>query len=139
MGGYDETRKSDRGPCALGDTWRFSPAQAFDLTGKQVTLVVPFSEGGGSDTLARFLQHYLKEVLLGHPNVVVLNKPGGGSVTGTNAWFGSAKVDGTEILVGSTSTWVPYVFGAETVKYDPTRWSRSSAFRGWGCFTPIPN
>jgi hypothetical protein len=96
-----------------------APAHALDLKGETVTLLVPFGEGGGSDTLARFLQPFLKDALPGNPNVVVLNKPGGGSVTGVNVWIGSAKSDGTDILIGSTSTWVPYVFGSETVKYDP--------------------
>lgn len=95
------------------------PAQALDLSGKTVTILVPFGEGGGSDSLARFLQPFLKEALPGNPKIVVLNKPGGGSVTGVNAWVGSAKTDGTSILVGSTSSWVPFVFGSETVKYDP--------------------
>jgi len=94
-------------------------AQALDLSGETVTILVPFSEGGGSDTLARFLQPYLQEALPGNPTVVVLNKPGGGSVTGVNAWIASAATDGTDILVGSSSTWVPFVFGSETVKYDP--------------------
>lgn len=96
-----------------------APAYALDLSGKTVTILVPFREGGGSDTLARFLQPHLKAALPGNPDVVVLNKPGGGSVTGVNGWVSSADADGTDILVGSTSTWVPFVFGASTVKYDP--------------------
>ncbi|MCF8481357.1 MAG: hypothetical protein K9H25_13060 [Rhodospirillum sp.] len=97
-----------------------SPSYALDLSGQTVTVLVPFGEGGGSDTLARFLQPFLKDALPGKPNVVVLNKPGGGSVTGVNGWVGSAKADGTDILVGSTSSWVPFVFGSSTVKYDPS-------------------
>lgn len=94
-------------------------AEKLNLSGETVTILVPFSEGGGSDTLARFLQPFLQEALPGNPSVVVLNKPGGGSVTGVNAWIGSAPTDGTSILVGSSSTWVPYVFGSETVEYNP--------------------
>jgi len=96
-----------------------TPVFALDLSGKTVTITVPFREGGGSDTLARFLQPHLKAALPGNPDVVVLNKPGGGSVTGVNGWVSSAKSDGTDILVGSTSTWVPFAFGAKTVKYNP--------------------
>lgn len=115
-----------------------SPAGALDLSGKKVTILVPFGEGGGSDTLARFLQPFLKEALPGHPSVVVLNKPGGGSVTGVNAWVGSAKPDGTDILVGSTSTWVPYVFGAKTVKYDPNEMRPVVGFPRLGVFYTNP-
>ncbi|QEW23513.1 hypothetical protein LA6_005750 (plasmid) [Paracoccaceae bacterium] len=115
-----------------------SPACALDLSGEKVTILVPFGEGGGSDTLARFLQPYLKEALPGHPNVVVLNKPGGGSVTGVNGWVGSAKTDGTDILVGSTSTWVPFVFGSETVKYDPNDMRPVVGFPRLGVFYTNP-
>ena len=61
-----------------------APGYALDLSGKTVTILVPFREGGGSDTLARFLQPHLKAALPGNPDIVVLNKPGGGSVTGVS-------------------------------------------------------
>lgn len=115
-----------------------SPAAALDLSGQKVTILVPFKEGGGSDTLARFLQPFLKEALPGHPNVVVFNRPGGGSVTGVNAWVSSAETDGTDILVGSTSSWVPYVFGSETVKYDPTKMRSVAGFPRLGVFYTNP-
>ena len=44
---------------------------------------MPFKEGGGSDTLARLLQPHLQEALPGNPTVIILNQPGGGSVTAT--------------------------------------------------------
>jgi hypothetical protein len=104
---------------AMGVIASAAPAYALDLSGKTVTIRVPFKEGGGSDTLARFLAPFLKEVLPGKPDVIVVNKPGGGGVTGINSWVSSASTDGTDILVGSTSSWVPFVFGAKTVEYDP--------------------
>ena len=115
-----------------------APAQALDLGGKKVTILVPFKEGGGSDTLASFLQPFLKQALPGNPNVVVLNKPGCGSVTGVNGWVASAKTDGTEILVGSTSSWVPFVFGSKTVKYNPGEMRSVVGFPRLGVFYTNP-
>lgn len=115
-----------------------APVHSMDLGGKKVTILVPFKEGGGSDTLARFLQPYLKKALPGNPDVVVLNKPGGGSVTGVNGWVSSAERDGTSILVGSTSTWVPYVFGSKTVKYDPNEMRAVVGFPRLGVFYTNP-
>ena len=55
-------------------------ANDFTLEGQTVTWIVGFSEGGGTDRLTRLLQAKLGEHLPGKPNVIVLNKPGGGSV-----------------------------------------------------------
>ena len=97
-------------------------AQALDLSGKTVEWVVPFKEGGGSDTLARLLQPHLQEALPGNPTVIILNQPGGGSVTATNKFHATAATDGTSLLVVSTSTLVPVTLGSDKVKYDPTEW-----------------
>ena len=93
-------------------------ATALDLTGKTVTIHVPFSEGGGSDTLARVLQPQLQKTLPGNPTVLVLNKPGGGSINGANDFYKNGKPDGTEMAVWSSSTLLPQALGSKLVKYD---------------------
>ena len=95
-------------------------ATAFDLKGKTVTIYVPFKEGGGSDTLARVLQPQLQKALPGNPTVLVLNKPGGGSITGANAFYKNGKPDGTEMAVWSSSTLLPETLGSKLVKYNPS-------------------
>jgi tripartite-type tricarboxylate transporter receptor subunit TctC len=46
-----------------------------------------------------------------------VNEAGGEGILGTNRFARSAKTDGTEILVGTASTVVPWVLGRSAVKY----------------------
>jgi tripartite-type tricarboxylate transporter receptor subunit TctC len=92
-------------------------ARAVDLAGKRVTLIVPFSEGGGTDTWTRMMAPYLEKYLPGNPKIVILNKPGGGSITGANYFVEKAKKDGTWIFGQSTSTASNYMLGDPRVKF----------------------
>lgn len=92
-------------------------AKALDLTGKRVTLIVPFSEGGGTDTWTRMMQPYLEKYLPGKPTVIVLNKPGGGGISGTNYFYEKAKKDGTWIFAQSTSVASNYMLGDPRAKF----------------------
>lgn len=66
----------------------------------RVTIIVPLSPGGGTDTIARKLASLL-EARIGKP-VVVENRPGGGTVIGLNRLH-KAEPDGTTLmLIGST-------------------------------------
>jgi tripartite-type tricarboxylate transporter receptor subunit TctC len=99
-----------------------APAQAdVSFEGKTITVVVPFKEGGGTDTYARAIVPWFAGNLPGKPKIVVLNKPGGGSVRGANA-FQSAKPDGLTLMCSSTSTLINSVFGGKKVKYKVTSW-----------------
>lgn len=65
---------------------------------KPVRLVVPFAPGGGTDLIARTLgQGMAKD--LGQP-VVVDNKPGGGTIIGTDS-VAKSRADGHTILVAT--------------------------------------
>ena len=50
---------------------------------RAIEIIVPFSAGGGSDLTARTFALYLEKEL-GVP-VAIINKPGGGSVVGTQS------------------------------------------------------
>lgn len=99
-----------------------SAAHAADFSDKQITLLVPYGEGGGADTIARLMQPHLEKALPGNPTVVVLNQPGGGGVKGSNKFDASAPKDGTELIVASTSGHISYTLGNEAANYDPTKW-----------------
>ena len=62
--------------------------------------VVPFSEGGPADNYARFLAQRLQDIL--GQNFVVDNKPGAGSVIGTDL-VAKAAPDGYTLLVMSNT------------------------------------
>ena len=72
-----------------------------------VTLVVPFPPGGNTDTLARLVAHHLTGAL--GQTVIVENKPGAGSMIGSQA-VARAKPDGYTFLVGSIANALNHYF-----------------------------
>lgn len=95
---------------------------ASDFTGKTVSFIIPFAAGGGSDVWGRFDAQFLAKHLPGHPNVVIRNVPGGGSISGANFFAANAKPDGLTIFGTGGSTQFPYLLGLQTVKYDYRDW-----------------
>ncbi|MEK9571274.1 MAG: hypothetical protein VW124_19800 [Paracoccaceae bacterium] len=117
------------GAAAVAATLPFSMnVQAFTLEGKTVTWLVGFAEGGGTDRLTRVLQQKLGEHLPGNPKVIVLNKPGGGSVTASNDFHANAPADGTILMMASTSGMLPALLGAKRAKYNPNEWVAVAGF-----------
>jgi len=74
------------------------PAHAQEYPAKQITIVVPFTAGGGVDAVARLLADKLR-VSLKQP-VVVDNKPGASGMLGAQAVV-KAPADGYTLLLGS--------------------------------------
>jgi tripartite-type tricarboxylate transporter receptor subunit TctC len=92
-------------------------AQAWP-TAKNISLVVPFSAGGGTDIVARLLAQKMSEVL--KTNVIVENKPGASAQIGTK-YVVDAAPDGYTLLVGTTSLVNgPALFGSK-LPYDHTK------------------
>lgn len=86
--------------------------------GRSLTIVVPFTPGGGTDTLSRMLAQALAAAL-GQP-VVSENKPGAGGSVGTRA-VATAAPDGHTLLIGTSSThginpWVYPNLGYDVLK-----------------------
>ena len=63
--------------------------------GKQITFVVGSDPGGGYDTIARLVARYIGQFIPGHPNVIVENQPGAGSMLMSNRIYNIAPQDGT--------------------------------------------
>ncbi|WP_222273002.1 Bug family tripartite tricarboxylate transporter substrate binding protein [Modestobacter marinus] len=89
-----------------------------DYAGETVELVIPLAEGGGTDTWARFIGTELTRSMPGQPGFAPVNEAGGEGISGTNRFASSAEPDGTEILVGTATTVVPWVLGRSEVTYD---------------------
>ena len=75
-------------------------AVAQDYPVKPVRIVVPFAPGGSADVFGRFLAQRLQESM--GQSFVVDNRPGGGSVIGSDA-VAKAAPDGYTLLVMSNT------------------------------------
>jgi tripartite-type tricarboxylate transporter receptor subunit TctC len=78
------------------------PAFAQGYPNKPVKIIVPFAAGGPADNYARFLAQRLGEVL--NQAFVVDDRPGGGSVIGTDAVAKSAPDGYTLLMMSNTHT-----------------------------------
>lgn len=102
------------------------------FSGKTVEFIIPFKEGGGSDTWARFNAPFLSKYLPGNPVVVVNNIPGGGSIKGANLFSERAGTDGLMIFGTSGSTQMPYLLDDPRVKYEYKNWKVLMAYPNGG-------
>lgn len=78
------------------------PAAAQDYPSRAVRIVVPFAPGGSADVYGRYIAQRLQESL--GQNFVVENKPGGGSVIGSDAVAKAAPDGYTLLLMSNTHT-----------------------------------
>ena len=90
-------------------------ADKVDFSGKTVNIIVPYTEGGGTDLYARLFVPYLRKYLPGNPVVVIRNMPGGGSIMGSNHFDKTAKPDGLTIVATSSSTLVAQLLAGKTL------------------------
>jgi tripartite-type tricarboxylate transporter receptor subunit TctC len=72
-------------------------AECESFPSEDISLIVPFSPGGGFDAWARLLAPYMEEHLGGDASILVENQPGGGGMRGVNSTF-SRPPDGTTLL-----------------------------------------
>ena len=79
-----------------------APASAQDYPTKPIKIIVPFAAGGPADVYARFIGVRLQEAL-GQP-VVVEDRPGAGSIIGTDAVAKSAPDGYTLLMMSNTQT-----------------------------------
>ena len=98
-------------------------AMAADFSGKRIEWIIPFKEGGGSDTWARFYAPQISANLPGQPVIAVKNIPGGGSTKGANQFQSRAKPNGLTVLGTSGSTQFPYLLGDRRVRFEYKDWT----------------
>src|SRR5512139_1376767 len=80
----------------------FTGAQAQSYPAKPVRIVVPFAAGGPADIYARVLGRHLQEAL--GQSFVIEDRPGGGSVVGTDVVAKSAPDGYTLLMMSNTHT-----------------------------------
>lgn len=95
---------------------QLAPAQT-DFPSRPVTIIMPVSPGGSSDTIARVMAQKLSQIW-GQP-VVVDNRPGAAGVIGTEL-AARAKPDGHTLLAGfSEHAWMQYF--PQKIPFDMTK------------------
>lgn len=84
----------------FGSSGQHTLAQAQDYPTRPVKIVVPFAAGGPADNYARFMGQQLQAAL--GQNFIVENKPGAGSIIGTD-FVAKAAPDGYTLLLMSNA------------------------------------
>lgn len=85
--------------------------------GRQITLLVPFPAGGGTDVVARVIADRLGQVT--RARFVVENRPGGGGSIGYVAGTRAAPDGATVMLTSSAIATMPFLY--PTKGYEPLR------------------
>jgi len=93
------------------------PAWAQSFPNRPIRLIVPFPAGGPTDVMARLIAQRLSATL---GQIVVENRPGGGSTLGAKA-VALAEPDGHTILIGTAGSVAigPALF--KNIGYDPLK------------------
>ena len=91
-----------RGLAALALAAGVLPAAAQDYPNRPVRIIVPFAPGGSADVFGRAVAQHLQQAL--GQNLVIDNRPGGGSLIGTDAAAKAAPDGYTLLLMSNTHT-----------------------------------
>jgi tripartite-type tricarboxylate transporter receptor subunit TctC len=95
---------------SAGDAWALYPDRI-------VRIVVPFAPGGGTDVIARTLAQEMAKDL--GATVIIENKPGAGTIIGTQA-VATSEPDGYTLLMGTFANAVNPSLNAK-LPYDPQK------------------
>ena len=93
-----------------------SPAAAQDYPTRPITIVVPYTPGGSTEILSRFVGQKLEERL--GKSVVIENKPGAGTVIGSSLVAKSAP-DGYTLMMATPTPMAINVMLHKQLPYDP--------------------
>lgn len=103
----------------LGSLLAVSVSAGFAQTypSKPVKLIVPFAPGGFTDVVARILGQKLSTAM--EQQFVIENKPGAGSIIGTDFVAKSAPDGYTLVMVSTTHVISPWIY--KSMPYDPIK------------------
>src|SRR5436190_14487479 len=96
------------------------PVEAF-YKGKQISIVVGSSAGGGYDTYARLLARHFSQAIPGNPQVVVQNMSGAGSNRAAGYIYSVAPKDGTAIGAIFPGAVLQPLLSDVPVQHDPSK------------------
>src|SRR5262245_31478607 len=101
-----------------------TPAQFY--RGRQITVIVGSSAGGGYDIYARLLARHMPKYIPGNPGMIVANMPGAGSNTAAAHVYNVAPRDGTIIGAPQNTAIMDALFdvllgNARRLRHDATK------------------
>jgi tripartite-type tricarboxylate transporter receptor subunit TctC len=97
-----------------------SPTEPF-FKGKQISVVVGSSPGGGYDTYARLLARHFGNAIPGNPTIVVQNMSGAGSNRAAGYIYSVAPKDGTSIGAIFPGAVLQPLLSDVPVQHDPSK------------------
>ena len=98
------------------------PATDF-YKGKQITMIIGSSTGGGYDTQGRLVARHIGRLMPGTPSVIVQNMPGAGSITATNHLYNVAAKDGSVFGLIQREVLTAHLISPENVRFDITKFN----------------
>jgi tripartite-type tricarboxylate transporter receptor subunit TctC len=91
--------------------------------GRNVTLIIGYSAGGGYDAYARVVARHLGRHIPGNPTVIAQNMPGAGSLRSANFLYNVAPKDGTVIGHFSRGLAMEPLIGTSATQFDARRFT----------------
>jgi tripartite-type tricarboxylate transporter receptor subunit TctC len=91
------------------------------FAGKTITMIVPSSPGGGTDTTGRAIAGILVEHLPGKPSLAIRNIPGANGMAALNHFVRLVEPDGLTLTMGSSSQADPVHYRVPQAFYDPSK------------------
>ena len=86
--------------------------------GKTIRIVVGSGSGEFYDRWARLFARYMGKYIPGHPEIIVQNMPGAGSIIAANYVYSVVKPDGLTLGVFLNSLYLDEVVGRKEVQFD---------------------
>ncbi len=108
----------------------WAPAQSAKpfYEGKTIQIVISSGIGATTDITARLLTRYLGKYILGNPNIIAQNMPGGGGLVAANYVYNVSKPDGLTILAVSRANYMEQLIDRPEVKADFRKFSWLGSF-----------
>ncbi len=89
--------------------------------GRQITIMVGSSPGGGYDTYSRMIARHMGRHVPGNPNIIVSNMPGAGGNVMANQLAAIGPKDGTAIGAPQSGVIFEPLLGSIPVKHEPAK------------------
>jgi tripartite-type tricarboxylate transporter receptor subunit TctC len=101
---------------------RADPVEDF-YHGRNVTLIIGYSVGGGYDTYARVLARFIGRHIPGNPTIIAQNMAGAGSLRAANYLYNVAPKDGSAIGTFGRGLAMEPLIGTSATQYDARKFT----------------